>query len=367
MIVIIMSESTVFRLCLGGLGLALCLVFAAPSRGQTGINVEESKKHFQQGVDLFKKEKFREALDEFNKSYDLRPHWGILYNIGVCHLKLGKKAKSLMVLLQFMEKGGTDIAQETAAEVEDFIQDLMTKVGVVRFTGDISGARVLVDGEHIPEANENMYIYVDPGKRYIRVLVDGSVVFEDKINIKKGEEFTIDLGSKSQGTGPTVWTGPQPTPAFIPPVGTPLVDEGKPRKKPGSLMTAGWTMAGLTAAMLIGYAAAGGIALSEKNKMRDVEDEYLDEILPACDSGALSPAQCDTALAETMAGQDDHYDKAQNAKIAANVLFGLSLASLAVTIGLLVAGSKATRKEKPVLGPTALSLSPSGASLTLSF
>lgn len=349
------------RLIVGGMGLALCLVFAAPCLGQTGINVEESKKHFKQGVDLFKKEKFREALDEFNKSYDLRPHWGILYNIGVCHLKLGKKAKSLMVLLMFMEKGGTDIAQETAAEVEDFIQDLMTKVGVVRFTGDISDARVLVDGEHIPEANENMYIYVDPGKRYIRVLVAGSVVFEEKINIKKGEEFTIDLGNKDEGTGPTVWTGPQPTPAFITPVPTPVAEE-KPKKKMNGMVAAGWAMAGITAALAVGYAAAGGFALSEKNKMRDVEDEYFNEVEPLC-----TPS-CEDEAIPYEAARDDHHDKALNAQIAANVLFGVGLASLAATIGLLVVGSKRAKKEKePVLGPPALSLSPQGASLTLSF
>jgi len=317
------------------------LMPAASVSGQSGIHVEESKKHFKKGVELFKKEKFRDALDEFIKSYDLRPHWGILYNIGVCYLKMNKKARSLMVLLKFMEKGGDEISKSTATEVEDFIQDLMDNVGIIRFSGNLMQARVTIDGEYYPDANENMYLYVDPGKRYIRIVKMGGVLFEGKIIVKKGKEINIDVDAKSHTTGEI--TEPI-VPPVVPPVVPPEGDGGK--KKGGGMKIAGWSLAALAGGMLVGYAAAGGFALSQKNKMREIEEDWEECRVSNC---------TELSYVEEMKKRDDACDKAGNAKIAANVLFALALTSAAASIGLLIGASKKEKKEKQARQPFAFS------------
>lgn len=313
------------------------LIPAAPVCGQSGIQVEKSKKHFKKGVELFKKEKFRDALDEFIKSCDLKPHWGILYNIGVCYLKLNKKARSLMVLMKFMEKGGDEISKSTATEVEDFIQDLMDNVGIIRFSGDLMQARVTIDDVYYPDANENMYLYVDPGERYIRIVKMGGVLFEGKIIVKKGKEINVNVKAKSHTTGAI-------TEPIVPPVVPPEGDGGK--KKGGGMKIAGWSLAALAGCMLVGYVAAGGFALSQKNKMREIEEDWEECRVNNC---------TELSYVEEKKKRDDACDKAGNAKIAANVLFALGLTSAAAAIGLLIGASKKEKKEKQARQPFAFS------------
>jgi len=346
----------------------LSLAWAASA--QTPIQIEESKKHFTKGVDFFKKEAFREALDEFNKSYDLRPHWGILYNIGICYLKLGQKGKALMVLMKYVEKGGQEISKDKSQEVEDFIQDLMFQVGIIRFNGDLTEAKVTVDGEQYPEANENLYLYLDPGKRYIRIVKGSVVLYEDKVTIKKGEEVLIDLEAEGQPSVAPV-TNPDEVP-IVKPVITKTVEPKpvKPRKPGSDLKIVGATFAGLAGALLIGYAAAGGVALSEKNQMEQVEDEWNTDTSQNC----ITAGDCTEAREAAEVAQQSHYDKANSAKIAANVLFGVGLACAIVSIGAFIGATRKVKKEKETPPPGTFSalnpvmgLSPGGISLNLSF
>jgi tetratricopeptide (TPR) repeat protein len=340
-----------------------CTFYTAAVTGQTEIQLQESKKHFKAGVDLFQKDKYREALDEFLKSYDLRSHWGILYNIGLTYLKLGQKAKALTVLLKFMEKGGEAVEKSTAIEVEDFIQELMGGVGIIRFTGDLSQSSVTVDGEEYPEASGTMYIYVDPGKRYVRVLQNGKVIYEEKITIKKGEEINIDVTTVEPA--PTPWTGPKVTPGVTgggPDVTQPV--EEKKKKDGKGLKTAGWAMIGLAAACIVGYGAAGGVALSEKGKMEDVEDEWNKVIGPTLDPENLDDqARRD----EYIAKQLDHRDKAETAKLAANVLFAVGAATALAAVGLLVAGSMKSKKESPATQAPPVEVTLGAGGLEVSF
>jgi tetratricopeptide (TPR) repeat protein len=346
----------------------LSLAWAAAA--QTPIQIEESKKHFTMGIDLFKEKKYREALDEFNKSYDLRPHWGLLYNIGICYLKLDKKGKALMVLMKYLDKGGSEVPKEKSKDVEDFIQDLANEVGIVRFKGDLMQANVLVDGEEYPEANKSFYLYLDPGKRYIRIIKGSVVLFDNKLTVKKGEEILIDLTVTGQ---PSMTPGAKTIefPGVKPGITKPVVERQEPvkPKKPGrDLKIVGGIFAGLAGALIIGYAAAGARALSESSQMKQVEDEWNNSTRSTC------AGHCDALLAQAEAERDSHYDKASSAKIAANVLFGLGLACAAVSIGAFIGVSRKGHKEKQTQSPgtlTALNpgigVSPGGISLNLTF
>ena len=328
--------------------------------GQTDISVQESKKHFSKGVKLFKNDEYREALDEFRKSYDLRPHWGLLYNIGICYVKLGKKGKALTALLKFMEKGGSDISHGKAIEVEDFIPKLMKAVGIVRFSGDLSGARVLVDGDYYPDALQDMYIYIDPGKKFIRVMVGDKTMFEEKITIKKGEEININVGGVAVAPPDKIEVPIIPP---ILPVDKP--DKVKPKKDNMKAMkTAAYAMAGLAGAFIIGYAAAGGVALDERNKMRDVEADW-DQNRTSCGT----PVECDSALAKALSDQDAHHDKAHDSMLAADILFAGAAATAVTAIGLLIAIKVKGKKEKKQVSPhvPSVGISPNSVSMTISF
>jgi hypothetical protein len=341
------------------------LSLAGAAAAQTPIQIEESKKHFTKAVDFFKKENYREALDEFNRSYDLRPHWGILYNIGICYLKLDKKGKALMILMKYAEKGGAEVSKEKSEEVENFIQDLMSQVGIVRFNGDLTGAKVLVDGEQYPEANENLYLYLDPGKRYIRIVRGQAVLYEDKVVVREGDEVVIYL----EALGPPSVTSTT-EPVVKPGTTEPVVPKPKPEKPkmPGrDLKIVGMTFAGLAGALIVGYAAAGGVALSEKNRMDDVTDEWNNVTSQECIVGP----DCDQKLADAQSAQQSHHDKAGDAKTAANVLFGVALACAVVSIGAFIGAVKKGKETNPPDSFTALNpvigISPGGISLDLSF
>jgi len=344
--------------------------------GQTDIHVEESKTHFNKGVELFRKGDFRGALAEFEKSYNLRPHWGILYNIGVSYLKLDNKGKALMVLTKFLEQGGAQIPADKEKEVEDFIKNIMAEVGILRFIGNLEGAVVLVDGETYPEANENLYLYLDAGLRYVRVVKGSKVLYENKVLINKAGEVTIYLeegenthkaisskkkeeeekekkegevskegGSNAEGRGITG-------------------DEGRDGKQ---LKKIGYAFAGIAGVLAIGYAIAGGMAISEKNKMNDAADEWNNKTSKECN------LDCEQKLLDAQDDVNTHHDLAANLSLSANILFGLTVASAVVSVSTLIIGMKKESSSSRNVGGKIskkiwdMGFSNSGVSMKVSF
>jgi len=312
-------------------------VFASSAAAQDDIDTEEAKKHFTRGVKLYEKKDYRLALDEFIASFNLKPHYNVRYNIGICYLKLGQNGKALTHLLKFLELGGDDIPKKKMAEVENFIAKLQKKVGVIRISGITEKIKFFIDGQHHPEASTDMYVFVDPGARHVKAIEGTEVIYKKQVTVTKGEEVLIDLAPEETAVK---------TAAGLPkPKAVALEDEEevKPKhlRKPfdrKKTMRGLWIGLGVFGAMLAASAVTMGITIDEGMKMRDVEDE-LDETW-----NQLTVAERTQLLAE----RDDHHDKSRKLALSTYVLFGVGMAGAAsVSLALRILSVKGKREKKP--------------------
>jgi tetratricopeptide (TPR) repeat protein len=67
------------------IGLALAICAPRARAGDSDVNFEIAKKHYELGAKLYEASNIAEALVEFNKAYALRPLPALLFNIARCH------------------------------------------------------------------------------------------------------------------------------------------------------------------------------------------------------------------------------------------------------------------------------------------
>jgi hypothetical protein len=65
---------------------------------------KKAKKHATNATKLFEAQAYDQALDEFQKAYDLYPVPGLLFNMGQCNLFLGEYETAIKLFNQFLEE-----------------------------------------------------------------------------------------------------------------------------------------------------------------------------------------------------------------------------------------------------------------------
>src|SRR5207247_7000191 len=95
--------------------------FAAPAAAADRTETEKAREHFKNGEALFKLERYKEALAEYEQGYLAKSDASFLYNIAQCHRLMGNKPAALRFYKRFL-KEGTRIPNREM--VEQHIRDL---------------------------------------------------------------------------------------------------------------------------------------------------------------------------------------------------------------------------------------------------
>jgi len=120
------------------------LASASPARADAA---KEGKDHFLKAKALVEAKKFKEAIGEFEKSYALNPLPVVMYNIGVCHKKLGENAAGIAAMKLYREKLGDKITKAEKEEVEASIAEMEKLAGTKAAAEGAAGAAAKVDGK----------------------------------------------------------------------------------------------------------------------------------------------------------------------------------------------------------------------------
>ena len=322
-------------------GLSIVWLFGAGvALAQQSGDGGEAKEHFSKGVFLFDEGKYAAALEEFKKSYDLNPHWMILYNIGMCYLELDDSASAASKLSYFVEEGGKDIDAETLEEVAGILKDLKSKLGIIRLTGNYKGGALLIDGSEQKRGEEGKDVFLSPGLHEVKLTRNDEVLIKQEVTLEAGEVkeiFVVGTGSPEPG-GTVEIKGPA---------------QGEPPRKSKSGVEKGaWATAGLAAATLLVGAVMGGVAIKEKKNMVNAENLYMEKFESYAPEEDLQKIKDD---------RDDHYDKGMTCSHVSTAFLAAGGASALVSIVLFVVSYKAGSREKkigPLLhpGPHAINL-----------
>ncbi|MEJ7733909.1 MAG: PEGA domain-containing protein, partial [Polyangiaceae bacterium] len=256
---------------------------AQPSGDPSNVEVEEARKHFNEGVRLSASGKAGEvgrALDEFQKAYDLIPNWRILYNIGQTSRHVRDHARGLRAFSRYLAEGKDEIPKARRQEVEREIAALEPLVGRLELAGTEEGAEVRVDDKPAGQMPLAEPLYLNAGKHTVRVSHEGKRPFERELDLAGGKSERLEiLLEPLTGGGPATKPTATATATIKPPPPAPRGDYSTPA-------TLAWIGAGVFAA---GAAGIGTWALLESNDLGDTPYAGPDR-RPAEDSDLASQA-----------------------------------------------------------------------------
>jgi tetratricopeptide (TPR) repeat protein len=173
---------------------------AEPAEART-----EARSHFDQGVVLARQHAYAEALGEFERAYQIFPHYSVQYNIGQALIALGRPTEAIAALTRYVEEGGANIEPRRRQEVDTAIAGELAKTGSIEVTVDTAGASILIDDKPSGRSPLAAPVRVDSGTHRVLATLDA----------RAGQvaQARIEFGARTSTAPAAV---PAPTPASVP-------------------------------------------------------------------------------------------------------------------------------------------------------
>ncbi|MFL5305077.1 MAG: tetratricopeptide repeat protein [Polyangia bacterium] len=95
----------------------------APSGGDATAKTE-ARAHFDRGVQLGHAGDYRQAAAEFQRAYQISPHYAVLYNLAQAQIALGQTAEAIDSLQRYLAEGGANVPADRRTEVQGTIKQL---------------------------------------------------------------------------------------------------------------------------------------------------------------------------------------------------------------------------------------------------
>jgi hypothetical protein len=301
-------------------GLALGMVGIVPSveAGDGDGDNATADEAFKNGSAYYNQSQFKEALDEFNKAYKLKPAWKILYNIGQCSASLKEWGAALDAFRSYLSAGLDEIDLERRRQVEQDIDSFKKLVGYLKVTAP-KGVNIYVNGIYRGSAPIIGQLAVNGGQA-LRV----SAEFDGKVEIQ-----TIEITNEQSGAvdfSASLQSKPiQVTAHRAPPAETPYASQATFQNSDDLpiLKIAGVITVGIGAATLVGGAIVGGISLGIHT---DIEKS------------------CDTDIC--FSEDADRVNRMNNLATSGTVLLAVGGVTAATGLGLLIYRWIAVKKQE---------------------
>jgi tetratricopeptide (TPR) repeat protein len=220
---------------------------------------DEARGRFARGVELYRDGDYRGALIEFDRAYQILPHFRVQYNIGQTCLELQDYACALRAFQKYVADGNTDAPADRRASAEGEVKRLQKLVAYLRVVVDQPGAEVLIDNVEIGRAPLAEPVLVSAGRRTVTVILPPHAPATRAVDVAGGDhvDLTIQLGEARREALPA--TKPAVSVAWPP-----------PRRSTAPV----WIGVGITAALGVGTAVVGIVTLSAKKDFDRARDTY---------------------------------------------------------------------------------------------
>ena len=319
-----------------GLLVFLWLILPAPlySQGnEADINEMQAKEFYERGNTLYSVGDYSGALESFQSAFELHPHHRMRYNLGLCYVKLGERAKAAEELEQFVIGEGANIDPGIAGQVSTLLGEITKKIGVIVVTVAINGADIFVDNVWRGKSQLQRGIYVKPGEHTVIIETVDGFEWKGLIAVKAGETREIDIKAgdfRVKGTAelteylPVESDPTRPAPAPAP-----------EKKKPGKKAILALLV------LTIASAAAGGLtgifSYTKSSEMDELDDDCL----------ANDCTFDDDLYADYESKKRDLFDESNNLMISSCALFAATgVFTLAMIIVYAVKKPKKGLEEK---------------------
>lgn len=162
---------------------------AAPADDVTS----QAREHFTQATKLYKDGDFDAALVRFERAYELKPNYRVLYNIGQTYFQLRQYVEARDAMTRYLKEGGDQIDAERQAAVNKDLADLQRRLASVTVQVNVGGAMVLVDGKNMGLTPLPEPIVVSEGQRLISVEAPNRGSLQRQIQVAGGDQQVLTL------------------------------------------------------------------------------------------------------------------------------------------------------------------------------
>lgn len=165
---------------------------------------KEADRHFKAGVALFKEGKFKEALAEFERAYEIAPHPLVLYNIAGCHRELSNYGEAIRFYERFLKEGKGQVPATRLNTAQTELDAILARIA--RITIVIQGppyAQLFLDGAALGTMPVPMPLVLPPGEHKIVAKADGYKDAERTLRVASGDEAEISLTLSEAPKEPT--------------------------------------------------------------------------------------------------------------------------------------------------------------------
>jgi len=156
-------------------------------------DVAEAKSLFKEGIGLYKNGKHAQALEKFRSSYELRPHWKLHLNIGLCYKELAMYTAAKTEFAAFIEEGGGKVNADEKKQVLMELENLEKIIAVLDIDAGPTGAEIQLDGKSQGLAPLDDPIEVDPGSHVLEVSLEGHYPYREEFLVSKGEQKSVQV------------------------------------------------------------------------------------------------------------------------------------------------------------------------------
>ena len=190
---------------------------------------DDARKHYERGVALADEGFLQSALVEFQKSYELRAHYAVMYNIGRLYVMLGRPVEAADTFEQYLAQGGKKIPEARRAEVNQEIGRQKARIATLEIRGLPGEVWVQIDGKMVGKTPFPSPLRVVAGAHVIVAEAEGfgrsqasvTVAGEDHKVVEMERAEPADEEPPAQAAPPEV---AQPSPA-VPSERAPLLPE----------------------------------------------------------------------------------------------------------------------------------------------
>lgn len=175
----------------------LLLGLSVPAHAQPKKPSTEQKaadRHFKSGVALFKEGKFKEALAEFERAYEIAPHPLVLYNIAGCHRELSSYGEAIRFYERFLVEGKGKVPATRLTTAQTELDGILARIA--RVTIVIQGppyAALFLDGAPLGTMPVPMPLVLAPGEHKLVARADGYKDAERTLRLASGDEAEISM------------------------------------------------------------------------------------------------------------------------------------------------------------------------------
>lgn len=166
---------------------------AQPASTGEGNELELARQHFSQATKLYKDGDFDAALVQFERAYEVKPNYKVLYNIGQTYFQLRQYVEARDAMQRYVKEGGAQLEGERLAAVTKDLADLDKRIANLTITVNVNGAAVLVDGKKVGTTPLSSPVPVSEGQRTISVEAPNRGVLQRLIRVAGGESQTLNL------------------------------------------------------------------------------------------------------------------------------------------------------------------------------